>query len=192
MWFIPPSPPAMDKKSVNDMQEKIMSSVAQIRTLMVYSLVLVLTSMPSFHRKAVIWSQSLFSLTAVGGNVPSCMICTCREKAWDYFQAMVLGESGYNLKWQKMCTNCFCKDTVLLGLWTLSLEQALCYLRRVSICSKLIADRQSICVNCGSPLLRQSGCCAGCHSLPWTSLEGGITVESVQELELLQANTINI
>lgn len=96
MWFIPPSPPAMDKKSANDTQERIMSSIAQIWTVMVYSLVLVLTSMPSFHRKAVIWSQSLFSLAAVGGNVPSCKILTCREKARDCFQTMFLDESEYD------------------------------------------------------------------------------------------------
>lgn len=155
MWFIPPSPPAMDKKSANDTQEKIMSSIAQIQTVMVYSLVLVLTSMPSFHWKAVIWSQSLFSLTAVGGNVPSCKILTCREKARDCFQTMFLDESEHNQYWQKTCTNCFCKDTVLLGMWMLSLEQALCYLRRVSIHSKLTADRQSICINCGNLFLRQ-------------------------------------
>lgn len=44
----------MDKKSVNDTQEKIMNSIAQIRTVRAYSSVLVLTSMPSFHGKAAI------------------------------------------------------------------------------------------------------------------------------------------
>lgn len=39
---------------------------------------------------------------------------------------------------------------------------------------------------------RKSGSCGGCHSPPRTSLERGIAVECIQELELLQVTTINI
>jgi len=147
MWFIPPSAPAMDKKSVNDMQEKIMSSIAQIRTVRAYSSVLVLTTMPSFHGKAVIWSQPLLSLTAVGGGVPSCKMLTCREKAGEHFQAMSRGGAWVQSVTTKDGTNCFQKGLVLLGMWVRSSGQALCYHRGVFICSKLIAGRRGTCIN---------------------------------------------
>lgn len=190
MWFIPPSAPAMDKKSVNDMQEKIMSSISQIRTVRAYSSVLVLTSTPSFHAKAVIWSQPLLSLAAVGGGVPSCKMLTCREKAGEHFLAV----SQQSIM-TKDVTNCFQKGLVLLRMWVLSPGQGLCCHRGAFICSKLIAGRWSARINSRKSFLskkKRAGCCDGCRNQPRTRLKRSTAVEWIQELELLQVTTINI